>query len=215
MRKNFFVSIAIALFCFQACRNDDDAINPPSSSGSNYTQLKVGNYWIYERYNLDTNGVETPLNKTDSSYVEKDTMVNSKIYYKLIRPNYGLRDIPEVFYLRDSLHYLIDLKGDAIFSSQDFSNSLSSLLITPSTDFSYTLNRRMMNKDSMVTVPLGRFPTLSSVETVEYMGSWSVRPPRYIRTIYADGIGVIYDTFTPYASSPNYTIQKLVRYKVN
>ena len=124
-----------------------------------------------------------------------------------------MQGVPEVYFLRDSLHYLVEASGRVIFSSQDFNTSLNPLFV--SHDSIYTIDRKMMHKDSTVSVPAGNFVSQSSVEIIDYIGSWSMRPSRYRYTIYSEGVGVIYDTFTPFSNNPDYTIQKLVRYHLN
>jgi len=44
---------------------------------ADYYQLKVGNYWIYQSYQIDSNGVATPENLWDSAHIEKDTIIRA------------------------------------------------------------------------------------------------------------------------------------------
>ncbi len=122
--KNIFLPILLLLI-LSACQKDDEGITPPIASNLNYSQLKVGNYWIYERYRLDTNGVETSLNITDSSYIEKDTVINSKTHYKLFRPDHGEKYVQEVYFLKDSATSLVEPNGKVVFSSQNIGVSLN------------------------------------------------------------------------------------------
>lgn len=224
MKKFQKVLLSIAILTILiACNDDDQGRQPepkPNVNYPNYSQLEVGNYWIYERFSLDTNGVETPLNQFDSSYVEKDTLINGKAYYKLHLPSYGPKIVPEKFYLKDSLHYLVDSRGAILFSSQEFSTALKPIEYnyyagdTTRMDTLYSRERRMTNKDSLVNVPAGLFSTLSSTEFIKYYGKFKPLKDRNRKTLYAKGVGIVYETLPPYASNSNDLIQKLVRYKV-
>ena len=57
--------------------DDNDPITPAPLVYDNYSQLKVGNYWIYQRFEVDSLGIGTPTSVYDSCYVEKDTLINN------------------------------------------------------------------------------------------------------------------------------------------
>lgn len=205
-----------------SCKDDDSDVQPKvqqKPTYPNYSQLEVGNYWIYERYTLKPDGEEIPLNQFDSSYVEKDTIINGKTYYKLHLPSLDVRGIPQNLYLRDSLHYIVDLYGNALFSSQKFGVSLNpirySYLNSEKTDTIYSIERLMSHKDSLVHLQGRTFETLRSNENFILMGRLSHLGDRQRITLYAENVGIVYHTLPFYASNPDYTIQKLVRYKVN
>lgn len=109
--KLLTAGLAMSL-CFISCKKKDAAPVYPD-----YTQLKVGNYWIYERFLIDTAGNESPYSNTgptyDSCFVEKDTVMSGKTYFKLWRTN--AIGIPYCSFLRDSLSYTIDQYGLIVF----------------------------------------------------------------------------------------------------
>ena len=59
-------------FIFTSCTKDSTTQTP----SPNFTQLKVGNYWVYERFNVDASGTATATGILDSCYVEKDTIID-------------------------------------------------------------------------------------------------------------------------------------------
>lgn len=79
-----FLSLLLMTCVFAACKKDKpiEPIPTPPVTYPDYSQLKIGNYWVYQHFNIDTNGNAFPLNTFDTCYVEKDTMINGLIYYK-------------------------------------------------------------------------------------------------------------------------------------
>lgn len=218
--KLFYCLILISSIL--SCKDADSDVQPEvhqKKSYPNYSQLEVGNYWIYERFILKPDGEEISLNKFDSSYVEKDTLINGKTYYKLHLPSLDVRGIPQNLYLRDSLHYIVDVYGNALFSSQNFGFSLGpirySYLDSEKTDTLFSYERIMSHKDSLVQLPGGAFKTLRSTLYFTYMGSQRPLGIRQRITLYAEKVGIVYATLPFFSSNPDYTIQKLVRYNVN
>ena len=70
---------------------------PITTTYPNFSRLKVGNYWIYQQFDIDQNGNATPKNIFDSCYVEKDTLINGKTYMKIIKPSPFNQNEKEVF----------------------------------------------------------------------------------------------------------------------
>src|SRR5688572_1824471 len=84
--KNILLLFVMAAFAISCDDDEDDNCtpNPPNIVYSDYSQLKVGNYWIYQRFNFDFAGNETATMTFDSCYVEKDTVINNVAYVKLV-----------------------------------------------------------------------------------------------------------------------------------
>ncbi|MDO9511396.1 MAG: hypothetical protein Q7J34_06535 [Bacteroidales bacterium] len=118
----YFLFLALTSLMFFSCGKDNIDPYPDKYEirCTDYTQLKVGNYWIYQRYTIDSMGFATPLNKYDSCYVAKDTSINDKVYFKVYRPS--LMPLIKYVLLRDSLHYLVDHRGMIHFSHLDFTS---------------------------------------------------------------------------------------------
>jgi len=220
LKKHFFFACAIT-FTLIACdkKDDDDIIITPPPATTNptvndYAKLDVGNYWIYERYNIDTNGIETALGVFDSSYVEKDTIINGNKYSVLIIPQI-YNNTPSHFIIRDSSDYIVDNNGEIHFSLTDFSSFLQDhYYVINNTDTMYRLFRQMRNKDSLVTVPSGTYETYNALQKVDFIGPYNQLRDKYRNKLYAKNIGIIYNTQTQYSANPNSPVQKLVRYYV-
>lgn len=181
----------------------------------NYSQLKVGNYWVYEEFYIDTNGVATPRNIFDSCFIEKDTIINSQTYFKLNSP-YMAGDT-DISFLRDSLHYIINSDGYIVFTSKDFSNVfyVGSYIALPS-DTICQITRKMIDKDVSVTTPAGNYITTNAKTTYNMFPHWNVAGSlRYRKARYAKNVGLVIETGPFSLTDPNYIEKRLVRFHLN
>lgn len=71
----------ILISCKKKTETTTTKTPPPAITSTSYMPLAVGNYWVYDMYQLDTSGTEISMNRTDSIYVEKDTTVGGRKYY--------------------------------------------------------------------------------------------------------------------------------------
>ena len=83
MRHYFALLILIPVLFFIACKKKDIKPTPkdPVELASDYLPLKVGNYWIYEQFETDTNHVTKSLHIFDSVYAKGETIINGKTYW--------------------------------------------------------------------------------------------------------------------------------------
>jgi hypothetical protein len=205
---------AIALF-LGSCKQDESA---PPATYPDYGRLQVGNYWIYQRFVVDTLGNATPTAVFDSCYVEKDTLINGNTFAKICKPwPWGTSPKQEFEYLRDSLHYLIDPSGRVRFSSEDFITVFYDYIsVKPDDgDTVYRSTVKMEEKDLLITTPAGDFSTSN------YKTTYKMYPPynvysiyRYSHKRYAKDIGLIMETLPIFASVPTTMERRLVRYYV-
>lgn len=203
---------SLLTFYFSSCKKD--SITPKVYP--NFAQLKVGNYWVYERFNVDSLGNAIATGILDSCYVEKDTLINDINYFKVIRPEVLGSSFNDKF-VRDSLHYLVNSVGQIIFSSQNFTDTFYSYFVTASlTDTICKVLVKMDDKNLSVSTPAGQFQTSSFKQNYIMYPNWAnYGNTRQLDTRYAENIGIISETFPFYASDPNYVQRRLVRYKVN
>jgi hypothetical protein len=222
MKRSLLYSVLVlTISTTQSCKKkkvqEPEQIETPSPTISNpvtydnYSKLKVGNYWIYQRFDIDPLGIPTSVNDFDSSFVSKDTVIHNQTYYKY----HTLNQSPS--YLRDSLHYLINSKGDILFSSQDFTTIFKT---------SYDLNApsdtidkgtfKMTDKDSLVITLAGNFITSNFQKKYLIYPAWqSDGNIRYYNTRYSKNIGVIIRTQNIFLSTKMYFERRLVRYHLN
>ena len=214
MIRAAFISLTLLLFLVCSC-NKDNVINPAITSYPNFSQLKVGNFWIYQRFSVDSSGNATPMNVFDSCYIEKDTIINNRTYFKMIKPDYFPTD-SVVRFLYDSLHYIVDSSGQILFSSQDFQTILSSFFFISSPDTIAEVIRKMTDRNLIVSCPLGSFSTLNCKETRNMYPNWRFAGnPRYRNTRYSENIGIVIETLPFFITDPNYVERRLVRFHLN
>lgn len=199
-----------------SCKKDNDNSSPAPVVYPNYSQLKTGNYWIYQRFNVDGSGNATPTSVYDSCYVEKDTLINSLTYYKMIRPSISI-SIQSVFFLRDTLHYTVENGGKIFFSSQDFTTFIEDYYVLNNpVDTVCRIVTKMAEKDWMVTTPAGTYQTSNMKKTYYMYPNWSaggsIRP---MDMRFAKDVGIVTETLPFYASNPTYVERRLVRFHLN
>ncbi len=204
--KYLSILILLTLITAYSCKKIEPIIAPPITY-PNYSQLKVGNYWVYERYEIDTNGVETPLGIYDTCRVEKDTIINGETYFKYVRPSY--LSTPTTTFLRDSLHYLVSNGGRIIFSSSVFNEVFRVFNLQGE----FELHEWMTAKDSVVNTPYGNFTT-STFQLIYYMSEMyqEFGNPRYMNYRYAENIGIVIETLPMYFTQYGYRERRLVDY---
>lgn len=190
---------------------------PPNTTYyPDYMALIPGNYWIYQRYELDSaNGAEHGLESYDSAYVEKDTVINQNTYH-VYKYQDAFSSETRTRYLRDSLSYTVDLSGKIIFSSEDFSNVFRSYQLGPNAATYYTINvtEKMGFRDQTTVAGAGTFTTSTFLEIYTYPSSYPYGPTRQYEHRYARGIGLIRETTGFYEVSPKIYEKRLVRYMV-
>lgn len=209
MKKLLMLAFAAALFFFFSCKKDDDnnTITYPD-----YANLKVGNYWVYQRFEIDTLGVETALDIYDSCYVEKDTLINGITYFKMIRPKRFPVGYPENYW-RDSLGYIVDSTGRIRFAAEDFTTIFETECQMSWADTVYTAIHWMVDKDKVVTTPAGDFVTRTFQRKIEFDESCTqFYSPRFYNFRFTKDIGIVTETLDFFATDPNYVERRLVRY---
>jgi hypothetical protein len=199
--KKINLLILVVLFLTTACKKKTTQV-----TYKNYGQLKVGNYWVYERYEIDTNGTATPLGIIDTCRIEKDTIINGKRYFKYVRPQFS--GVNQISYLRDSLHYIVNQTGRKVFSSENF-NQVFRTSITSD----YELQEWMTDIDLNVTTPLGTYQTLNFQSIFNMIPPLQLNiNPRFMNTRYAENIGIVTETLPLFYSNPISYERRLIDY---
>lgn len=186
MRKLIISYLAFAMVFAVSCKKTTEEIVPTAKS--DYFQLKAGNYWIYEGYQIDSTGVATSTGLFDSAYIEKDTMIGGNRYFKLIEAPFVFSSLKFTIFLRDSSGYLVEKSGRVLASDFNFSDTLYFDTLHPTL---YTGYLTMTGKDSLVKMAGGiELPSITAhnkiVPAPVYAGSI---PVRYTYEVYARGIG--------------------------
>ncbi len=207
---------------FNACKKDSSTNKVLSTSQTNvasFSQLEVGNYWIYQRFDVDSAGNSTPLNKFDSCFIKGDTIINNYIYYKMFRPNTYSTSLPYlVNYLRDSSSYIIDFHHNIQFSSKDFNLIFRSgyqFYSNPLDTVNYYVTK-MEEINQTTSTPSGSYVTLDARTTFQVWPSYSSGGSvRYMHCKYANNVGIVKESLPFYLTTQLQTERRLIRYHLN
>lgn len=202
----------LALSCW-ACK---DHFSVPSPVYDNYSNLKVGNYWIYDIFTLKADGTLIAQNKRDSVYVAKDTLIGTNTYFKLLYPDFPASQYTHQ-YLRDSLHYIVDHQGKILFSSENFKDVLFSKTLFigghPPLDTLCFITAQMTDDNYPVNVPAGLFTTKNYKTIYQMSEKWAFNGTyRFLNARYAKDVGIVEETLPFYLGNPDYTVRRLKRY---
>ena len=189
----------------------------------NFSNLKVGNYWIYQRFEIDGAGNETALSFIDSCYIEKDTIIRGNTYYKYVSPDFTMGFSPTPVnmiatkFYRDSLSYLVTNYGSIEFSSNDFMSVFNQgIKIASPNDTLCRYEFKMADQNLSVTAPLGAFVTSNFKETYymypHYSNAGTVRSRN---TRYSEGVGKVIQEWCFFVNVPTKWESRLIRYHLN
>lgn len=204
MKRVLFLILITGMISI-SCKKDDPEEDPTPLPTADYMQLKVGNYWVYQWYNVDSSGNANPIATSDSSIITADTLIVGRTYFKkLIVQNENF-----VEFLRDSNGYLVDHMRMVRFSDHDFTKILRVEEIVPDVA---TIEYQMANQDYLISIPLGTYPTYNFRGTVSPMDPQYPFGINYTHNFYADGMGLI-KTSSYYFSNPNLRVERrLIRH---
>ncbi|MFH0893027.1 MAG: hypothetical protein V2A54_01225 [Bacteroidota bacterium] len=217
--KVFLMTLTVSAALFQSCKKDNETVitpTPAPEESTDYSNLSIGNYWVYQRFDVDGSGNAIASNVYDSCYVEKDTTINSNTYFKVIRPvPYG--SAASYSYQRDSSNYLVNSHGDILFSPKDFTTVFSSkYMVINISDTVCNIMRMMADKDQTYSTPSGNYTTSNCKETYSMYPNYSNGGTlRYKNNRYAANVGLVIETLPFFANSPNSIERRLVRFHVN
>jgi len=215
--KRIIVIAILALVIFYSCKKDTTIApptktNPPASVS--YISLKVGNYWIYEMCTDDSTGTETSLNKTDSLYIQRDTVIGGKTYYyfQISDPNTLSASLPlQNQWVTDSSGFL-KYYGQK-YVAMDYVH-LNDTITRDTMTWGVVINTCPVAFTNDV-VPAGTFSGVSMNLRLRYLHPTPHSSP-YVAgySRYSQGIGLVHHR-TSFASDPRYgNTWRLVRYHI-
>jgi hypothetical protein len=206
--KQLTLLCAMALVSFMACQKEN--ASTPIVNTESYFPLKVGNYWIYNESTVSEDDMTVePTYNIDSVFIEKDTLLNGKLYYKIASLQNNLYQFR---FIRDSLHYIIDDKGKKFFSSENFTDALHKV---GNNGYERYLKDRFykMVKEDNVKSTIGVYNCLNYQLSNVLLEPFEGQTVRYCNNYYAKNIGIIRKT-SAYLFSKSFIREDLIRYKV-
>lgn len=213
--KNALFVLLSSILVFEACKkNDEHLAEMAIVIRPNYSNLEVGNYWIYQQFDLNADGNYTALNIYDSLYVEKDTIIDGITYFKYWTDQIQGGSLYPI-YLRDSVGITVQLDGRIFFATTSAVDTVETFCYLTATDTVYCTYAISSPNDVSVNVPAGEF-FCRDLTTYYDISSFSSGLSDKLRHRYmAKDVGMVYETLTPIAGGTNYRVRKLVSYGKN
>jgi hypothetical protein len=193
----------VLLACAAGCnKKEEQDPDPTPVLKADYLKLKPGNYWIYNEYRVnDTSEIDQHI--ADSVYVEKDTLINGLVFYKLVKPSHWLEPFEWVNYLRDSAGYTVGHTGKIWFSSTDFTTIFHLSHVMAGVDTVARVTTKMSDKDFAVSTPAGIFITTSLTRSYAMFPKFHPDEPVInYNTRYAKDVGMVTETLAIYSINP-------------
>lgn len=212
--KNIILVFALALLVVQCKKDKSFVAEPGPGSPSDYHPMKTGNYWVYQWYEVDSQGNATLLPQIDSVYLAGDTLINGEKYW-IRKGGFFGSSLEYATNWRDSASYLVDEFGRIQFSNTNFTDTLFSDILGNNQFYEWKM---MVKDDKNIEVPAGSFSTFNFQTTLQDLnkpfacGGYSKKFDKQ----FAKGVGIVRQTFS-YAFNPACIVYeaRLVRYKLN
>jgi len=215
MKIYHLLIVAFSVLLLTAC--SDDPIAPtiaPDVYGetvTDYTSHDIGDYWVYDWYNVTPDGTETLLDKRDSVYVSGDTLIDGRTYLKLLGTFLGNPVLERLYF--DSAGSVYSYPTRSLYFTLDETNEDVKFFGDVDAPLSFgTYSIESLSK--IVSVPAGDFVCkiyTGIVESLEPDYPHGLRDnPKY----FARGVGLVFMR-TQYYSSEDNLEMRLVDYNSN
>lgn len=220
--KYVFSFQILALLLFNSCKKEEsppfnDLENNPnvSAKATDYYPLEVGNYWIYETFQVDTLGNERTL-RVDSVVITSDTVIDGKRQFYIGSVKYPRTDVTAYRRIRDSSDCIVDQFGRITLSVNNFTDTLHTQLMLSGNDTIEYVAYKMEKHNGQVEVPAGVFSDLLNFKGEVY-SSWYVwNNGRNFNRYFQKGVGEVLSTYF-YINQPRgrtTTERRLIRYHI-
>ena len=114
MKKHFWILAALPiLIAIISCSSDDSSSNSNNNPTSgNYLPLAVGNYWVYENREIDSNNVvSSAIDGYDSTVIVQSGTYFGKSAYKALtyhlNPNFQIINFDTAYYAKDGNKFYV------------------------------------------------------------------------------------------------------------
>lgn len=197
-----------------SCKKDQPVVTPPPipvTSSTDYLKLTVGNYWIYEKWEIDTLGKETFM-ETDSMWISGQTNIRGHVFYSFKSSGSFCFCMDSM--VADSTKCGINTAGKIFFSENNFDTMFQDTVWTSNKTFDFHFEKSNPSPTS-VTVPAGTFKCIEFALT-NFINDPTYYPSlrtRACRRYYSDQIGLVKQTYY-FRQTPMVYERRLVRYKV-
>lgn len=201
--KKLIIVIGLILFTLSCeSRIVEPTIN--NEKVVDFYPLNIGNYWVYKVYQGDSKNNYREQVEVDSFYVEKDSLINGKIY-KVVKGTY----LNELYLIRDSANYLVTANSQKLFTINKTDETLSKRTYVGQ-DLEFELTTKMNKTDSTFKTPLGNYACKFLTSTLKCLSPNNDFKDRKGYYAYAKGVGMIGRKLS-YLLTDAYLEMKLIR----
>ncbi len=211
----------IALFflflsALAACQPDEDEVvaplPPPAPQNlevAAFSNLAVGNYWVYQRYRVDSADNVVDVLTVDSIFISGDSVVNGETYFVVRRNGFAAF---QTSLWRDSAGFVITDNHEVIFCADPLDQLIYTDVQGP---VGVQLEYTVYSTPETITTEAGTFSTYKMQGEITSIGGFpELADWRRPRSYWAEDVGrVRYYEF--FAFNPLGNRYDLVRYEVN
>ena len=205
----------LAVTTLAACQTDEDIVAPlpePPTQNLNiaaFSNLAIGNYWVYQRYRVDSVDNVVDVLSVDSIFISGDSVVNGETY-SVVRRN-GFAAVQTTLW-RDSAGYVITEDHEVLFCADPLDQLIYTEVEGP---VGVQLDYTVYSTPESITVAAGTFSTLKMQAEITSIGGFpEMAAWRRPRSYWAEDVGrVRYYEF--FAFNPLGNRYDLVRYDVS
>ncbi len=215
--KRVMLSVGISILFLTACKKENPVNIPPEQTPALAYEFpaKEGSYWVYDCYEVDSNGVEISLNTVDSVFILGDTLINGNTY--AIHKGQYFGGSYSTYFQRDSMGYIVGNHGNVVFKYVDFNTPIAS-----GSDGLWDYYIRVLEDEAPITVPTGTFQSLVSEYYIYSPTGTAINNCGDIdysyKTYMVSGIGQVYHEAPTYSgdfiSSCKKRVRRLVHYYI-
>ncbi len=206
IQANIALGITLISVIVSSCATNDVDPNKEETV-SEYTNLKVGNFWVYDWYDVTPDGSATYY-ATDSLYIEKDTIIDGRVFYIKSGTFLGNRSRRNILY--DSLQSSYIYPNTTLYFSLDSEIEVKKSIGLDEDPLAIA-TYMLVDSVQLIDVPAGSFSCLNFKGRIEPLQEDYKHGIRYNDNFYAKDVGLVLMTTQLY-SSPNNIEMRLVRF---
>jgi hypothetical protein len=208
--------VLLSLSTLAACQQEDEDVvaplpEPPAQNLSiaAFSNLAVGNYWVYQRYRVDSADNVAQVLSLDSIFITGDSVVNGETY-SIVHRNTLSPIWTELW--RDSAGYVITSDHEVVFCADPLDQLIYTEVEGP---VGVELDFTVYSTPESITVAAGTFSTLKMQAEITSIGGFpEMAAWRRPRSYWAEDVGrVRYYEF--FAFNPLGNRYDLVSYDVS
>ncbi len=185
MNLKHLIYCSLTLLILTSC--SDDGPDVQVRTISSFSQLSIGNYWVYDWYEVEPDGSESPMQLRDTLMIESDTLIEGRRMF--VRTGTFMSQ-PRREILYDSISHLLTYPDRLALFTLDTREEITRNFgpaDAPLSVGTYRLNTVL----ETITVPAGEFQCLNFQGTIESLELDYPFGTRFNSNLYTEGIGLV------------------------